>query len=141
MVAQAGRSAECNGMCLTARRTCRAESKDGHSDPVQRAIAQRIKGTSGDTGCTPSPYRRGVWHLDVGSSHPGAEGPGFGCSPIKVVRELGSERRGDSVPICIRVGNLTGFVLVREDRDERTTGVPVVLQEHRWVAMYGQDNR
>ena len=36
-----------------------------------------------------------VWHLDVGSSHPGAgEGPkGLGCSPIKVARELGSERR------------------------------------------------
>ena len=39
--------------CLTARRTCRAESKDGHSDPVVlsgRAIAQRIKGTPGITG-------------------------------------------------------------------------------------------
>ncbi len=36
-----------------------------------------------------------VWHLDVGSSHPGAVfGPKrFGCSPIKVVRELGLERR------------------------------------------------
>ncbi len=35
-----------------------------------------------------------VWHLDVGSSHPGAVvGQGLGCSPIKAVRELGSERR------------------------------------------------
>ena len=39
--------------CLTARGTPRAESKDGHSDPVVprgRAIAQRIKGTLGITG-------------------------------------------------------------------------------------------
>ena len=38
---------------LTARLTRRAESKDGHSDPVVpsgRAIAQRIKGTPGITG-------------------------------------------------------------------------------------------
>ena len=38
---------------LTARRTCRAETKVGHSDPVVprgRAIAQRIKGTLGITG-------------------------------------------------------------------------------------------
>tara|TARA_B110000259_G_scaffold85303_1_gene99437 strand:- start:14552 stop:14683 length:132 start_codon:yes stop_codon:yes gene_type:complete len=39
--------------CLTARRTSRAETKVGHSDPVVlhgRAIAQRIKGTPGITG-------------------------------------------------------------------------------------------
>ena len=38
---------------LTARATVRAESKDGHSDPVVpsgRAIADRIKGTPGITG-------------------------------------------------------------------------------------------
>ena len=38
---------------LTARRTCQAETKVGHSDPVVlrgRAIAQRIKGTLGITG-------------------------------------------------------------------------------------------
>ena len=35
-----------------------------------------------------------VWHLDVGSSHPGAgEGPKGWALPIKVARELGSERR------------------------------------------------
>ena len=58
--------------------TARAGAKAGHSDPVVlngRAIAQRIKGTPGITGW----YRPrvhidgGVWHLDVGSSHPGAE--------------------------------------------------------------------
>ena len=38
---------------LTARRTCRAGTKVGRSDPVVlygRAIAQRIKGTPGITG-------------------------------------------------------------------------------------------
>ena len=40
-------------VCLTARPTGRAGSKDGLSDPVVlygRAIAQRIKGTPGITG-------------------------------------------------------------------------------------------
>ena len=40
-------------VCLTARQTGRAGSKDGLSDPVVlygRAIAQRIKGTPGITG-------------------------------------------------------------------------------------------
>ena len=62
---------------LTARQTCRAGAKAGHSDPVVlygRAIAQRIKGTPGITGLSrPRVHIDGVvWHLDVGSSHPGA---------------------------------------------------------------------
>ena len=48
-----------------------------YSDPVVlygRAIAQRIKGTPGITGLfLPRVHiDGGVWHLDVGSSHPGA---------------------------------------------------------------------
>src|SRR3954454_9346291 len=67
--------------CLTARLTGRAGTKVGLSDPVVlngRAIAQRIKGTPGITGLSPLSVHSGeeVWHLDVGSSHPGAgEGP------------------------------------------------------------------
>src|SRR5678815_3006258 len=62
---------------LTARATARAERKLGHSDPVVprgRAIAQRIKGTPGITGLFPPRVHidEEVWHLDVGSSHPGA---------------------------------------------------------------------
>ena len=62
---------------LTARETSRAGAKAGHSDPVVphgRAIAQRIKGTPGITGLSlPRVHIDGeVWHLDVGSSHPGA---------------------------------------------------------------------
>src|SRR4029079_3724444 len=59
------------------RRTCRADAKAGPSDPVVpygRAIAQRIKGTPGLTGLSPPRAHIDgvVWHLDVGSSHPGA---------------------------------------------------------------------
>ena len=52
--------------------------KIGLSDPVVlrgRAIAQRIKATLGITGLSPPRVHIDgeVWHLDVGSSHPGAE--------------------------------------------------------------------
>src|ERR1700722_17121841 len=62
---------------LTATPTSGAGAKAGHSDPVVldgKAIAQRIKGTPGITGLSrPRVHIDGiVWHLDVGSSHPGA---------------------------------------------------------------------
>ena len=66
---------------LTARHTGRAGAKAGPSDPAVpngRAVAQRIKGTPGITGLSPPRVHIDgeVWHLDVGSSHPGAgEGP------------------------------------------------------------------
>ena len=66
---------------LTATPTGGAVTKVGVSDPVVvsgNAIAQRIKATLGITGLSlPRVHIDGeVWHLDVGSSHPGAgEGP------------------------------------------------------------------
>src|SRR5690554_1271954 len=89
---------------LTARRTCRAGTKVGLSDPVVpsgRAIAQRIKATPKITGLSPPRVHIDgeVWHLDVGSSHPGAGvGPkGWAVRPLKryaswvqnVVRQFG----------------------------------------------------
>ena len=70
------KSAKAEGS-LTARPTGRAGGKPGLSDPVVphgRAIAQRIKGTPGITGLSPPRVHidGAVWHLDVGSSHPGA---------------------------------------------------------------------
>src|SRR5881409_2117561 len=75
---------------LTARLTSRADAKAGLSDPAVKrgiAVAQRIKGTPGITGLS---YPRvhiddRVWHLDVGSSHPGAGvGPkGWAVRPLK----------------------------------------------------------
>ena len=51
----------------------------GQSDPTApcgRAVAYRIKATPGITGLSrPRVHIDGeVWHLDVASSHPGAEG-------------------------------------------------------------------
>ena len=65
--------------CLTARPMGRADTKVGQSDPVipyGRVIAHQTKGTLGITGLSlPSVHSGGaVWHLDVGPSHPGAEG-------------------------------------------------------------------
>ena len=89
---------------LTARRTGRAGTKVGLSDPVVEsgiAIAQRIKATLGITGLSlPRVHIDGEdWHLDVGSSHPGAVvGPkGGAVRPLKwyaswvqnVVRQFG----------------------------------------------------
>ncbi len=61
--------------------TGQTDAKAGLSDPAVEcgiAVAQRIKGTPGITGLSgPRVHIDGpVWHLDVGSSHPGAgEGP------------------------------------------------------------------
>src|SRR6266542_3250693 len=57
--------------------TYRRNPAEGHYPAVLygRAVAQRIKGTPGITGLScPRVHIDGrVWHLDVGSSHPGAE--------------------------------------------------------------------
>ena len=62
--------------CLTARPMGRAGAKAGLSDPAVldgKAVAQQIKGTPGITGLSSLSVHSGgkVWHLDVGSSHPG----------------------------------------------------------------------
>ena len=64
--------------CLTARPMGRAGAKAGLSDPAVldgKAVAQQIKGTPGITGLSLPSVHSGeaVWHLDVGSSHPGGE--------------------------------------------------------------------
>ncbi len=75
---------------LTVRQTGRAGTKVGLSDPAVEngiAVAQRIKVTLGITGLSPPRVHIDgeVWHLDVGSSHPGAEaGPkGWSVRPLK----------------------------------------------------------
>ena len=89
---------------MTARHTGRAGAKAGFSDPVVlygKAIAKWIKGTPGITGLSPLRVQidEEVWHLDVGSSYPGAEtGPkGLAVRQLKryaswvqnVVRQFG----------------------------------------------------
>ena len=126
-------SAKAKG-CLTARPTSRAGTKVGLSDPVVphgRAIAQRIKATLGITGLSPPRVHIDgeVWHLDVGSSHPGAVvGPkGWAVRPLKryaswvqnVVRQFG--------PYLLWAKEICGELSsVREDRDGPTAGAPVV---------------
>ena len=75
---------------LTARPTSRADAKAGPSDPTAAcgsAVAHRLKGTPGITGLScPRVHIDGkAWHLDVGSSHPGAgAGPkGRAVRPLK----------------------------------------------------------
>ncbi len=77
LVGNQASSAKVEG-CLTARLISRADTKVGLSDPVipyGRIIAQQIKGTPGITGLSLPSVQSGeaVWHLDVGSSHPGGE--------------------------------------------------------------------
>ena len=65
-------------VCLTARPISRAETKVGLSDPAVldgKAVAHQTKGTLGITGLSLPSVHSGeaVWHLDVGSSHPGGE--------------------------------------------------------------------
>ena len=60
------------------RHTSRAGTKVGQSDPTVpsgRAVAYRIKATPGITGLSPPRVHIDgeVWHLDVGSPHPGGE--------------------------------------------------------------------
>ena len=74
---------------LTARLCSHTEMKVGHKDPVilsKRIIAQKIKGTPGITGLPRFrvPIDGVIWHLDVGSSHPGAESGSKGLA----VRQL-----------------------------------------------------
>ena len=77
LVVNQAQSANVEG-CMTARLISRAGTKVGVSDPVVpygRAIAHQIKGTPGITGLSLPSVHSGeaVWHLDVGSSHPGGE--------------------------------------------------------------------
>ena len=119
---------------MTARATTRADRKLGLSDPAVAsgsAVAQRIKATLGITGLSPPRVHIDgeVWHLDVGSSHPGAVvGPkGWAVRPLKryvswvqnVVRQFGLYLSW-AQEICV------ALTLVREDRVGLTSGLPVV---------------
>ena len=85
-----------------------------------------------------------VWHLDVGSSHPGAGvGPkGWAVRPLK--------RHASWVQNVVRQFGLSPPRALKLEEGcpeyERTgTDVPLVCQlfrqEHCWLATYGRDNR
>ena len=86
------------------RPTGRTDAKAGLSDPASpcgRDVAYRIKGTPGITGLLLPRVHidEAVWHLDVGSAHPGGEEApkGRAVRPLKryvswvqnVVRQFG----------------------------------------------------
>ena len=76
---------------LTARPTSQADAKAGHSD---------LDG--------------GGWHLDVGSSYPGGvvASKGWAVRPLKLARELGSERRETVRSLSVvGAGKLRGAIL------------------------------
>ena len=86
--------------CLTARPTSRAGTKVGLSDPAVREWNCRRstdKSYLGDNRLISpkSPHRRGglAPRCRLIASWGCIRSQGFGCSPIKAVRELGSERR------------------------------------------------
>src|SRR5699024_11124510 len=75
---------------LNVRQAWQAGTKVGTSDPATRCgtdVTQRINGTPGITGLScPRVHIDGmVWHLDVGSSHPGAGvgHKGWAVRPLK----------------------------------------------------------
>ena len=118
MVGNHSKSAKAEGS-LTATPTGGAGTKVGLSDPVVlsgNAIAQRIKATLGDNRLiTPkSSHRRSglAPRCRLIASWGCSRSQGLGCSPIKAVRELGSERRETVRSLSgVGVGYLRGAVL------------------------------
>src|SRR5665811_1167499 len=103
--------------CLTARLTSRADTKVGHSDPggsVWKGHRSTDKRYSGDNRLIPpkSPHRRRSLapRCRLITSWGCSRSQGYGCSPFKVVRELGSERRETVRSLSsVAVGDLRGF--------------------------------
>ena len=136
MVGNHSQSVKAEGS-LTARPTSRAGTKVGLSEPAVlngKAVDQRTKATLGITGWSPPRVHIDgeVWHLDVGSSHPGAgTGPkGWAVRPLKrhaswvqnVARQFGPY-------LSWAMEIWEELLLVREDQSGRTAGVPVSLPE------------
>ncbi len=111
------KSAKAEGS-LTATPTGGAGTKVGLSDPVVlsgNAIAQRIKATLDNRLITPkSSHRRSglAPRCRLIASWGCSRSQGLGCSPIKAVRELGSERRETVRSLSgVGAGYLRGAVL------------------------------
>ncbi len=135
---------------LTARPAGRADTKVGLSDPVVvsgNAIAQRIKGTPGITGLLDSRVHidSPVWHLDVGSSYPGAgEGPkgpavrrlkGYVSWVQNVVRQFG-------LYLMWALGSLKGAVFSTRGPGQTNLWCSSCPAKGKgWVVTFGRDKR
>jgi len=83
---------------LTVTQTSGAGTKVGTSDPMVAcgcAMAHRLKGTPGITGLYPPRVHidGGVWHLDVGSSHPGT-GRSLSVAHVRNLKKVVPSTRG-----------------------------------------------
>jgi hypothetical protein len=102
--------------CLTVRHTGRSGAKAGYSDPVVsiwKGHRSKDKRYSGDNRLISpkSSYRRGglAPRCRLVTSWGWRRSQGLGCSPIKVARELGSERRETVRSLSVMgVGSLRG---------------------------------
>ena len=135
---------------LTVRLTDRAGTKVGHSDPVaskwegHRSSDKRYAGDNRLIAPKSSHRRRGlIPRCRLIASWGWRRSQGLGCSPIKAVRELGSERRETVWSIsAIAVGNLRGAVPSTRGPEWTylwCTSYPA--KGKCWVATYGRDNR
>ncbi len=131
------------------RPTSRAGTKVGLSDLTVlsgKAVTQRIKVTLGNRLISPkSSHRRGglAPRCRLIASWGGSTSQGLGCSPMKAVRELGSERRETVRSISgVGVRILRGaFFSTRGPRRTYLWCTSYRANGKRWVAMYGVDNR
>ena len=135
---------------LTARLTGRAVTKVGVSDPVVcewKCHRSTDKSYPGDNRLISpkSPHRRGglAPRCRLIASWGWSRSQGFGCSPIKAVRELGSERRETVRSLSVMSeGDLRGAAF--STRGPRWTnlwcaGCPA--KGKRRVSKFGRDNR
>ena len=103
---------------LTVRRQSRADAKAGHSEPmvrVRRGQRSSAKSYSGDNRLVPpkSPNRRrsSAPRCRLNLSRGWRRSQGYGCSPFKKLRELGSDRRETGwSPIYCRRRFLRGVI-------------------------------
>ena len=114
----ARKSAKAEGS-LTVRQTCRTDTKVGLSDPAVsewKCRRSTDKSYPGDNRLISpkSSHRRGglAPRCRLIASWSGSTFQGLGCSPIKAVRELGSERRETVRSLSVAgAGYLKGAVL------------------------------
>ncbi len=119
---------------LTARLTRRAGAKAEHSEPtvrIRRGRRLTDKSYSGDNRLVPpkSSYRRrsSAPRCRLILSWGWRSSQGFGCSPIKKIRELGSDRSGRESLIIMNHGmdslNHERFLFMKKDRINQITAV------------------
>ncbi len=135
---------------LTVRQTSRADTKVGSSDPVV-GVWKRHRSTdkrySGDNRLisSKSSHRRGglAPRCRLITSWGWRRSQGSGCSPVKVVRELGSERRKTVRSLSdAGVGYLRGPVpSTRGPGQTNQRCSSCHASGNGWVAAFGKDKR